>query len=305
MQASFQFSKLLNLALATGLIAVAGASHALDLSTYEGSMAAYQKMRADSKGADSFTDWQVTMYVVEPGKKAVAIMRLDGFNVGRFAKQPDGGFHWMSREVAYYRDLKTGKILNEWDNPITGQKNQVLQVINDPVNSKFGATSAPGQPMLPWNVRGDDVFLKMDIPLAYPNALQSADYPEESTGATYIASEHFLFFMKTRDLMDEKLTSIPLTYAWTRTGPWLPWMKMGTRPGYVLYSGQGKKLKNADELDPMVRETTMKLHPDFMSAPKTYTTPNETSWTYYKKQFPKMGAAAVPAAKSTSGEKGN
>jgi Protein of unknown function (DUF1838) len=273
MQTHFQFSKWLNIVAVTGLIAFAGASYALDLSTYEGSMAAYQKMRADSKGADTFTDWQVTVYAVEPGKKAVAIMRLDGFNVGRFAKQPDGGFQWMSREVAYYRDLKTGKILNEWDNPITGQKNQVLQVINDPVNSKFAAAAAPGQSMLPWNVRGDDVFLKMDIPLAYPNALQPTDYPEE------------------------KLTSIPLTYAWTRTGPWLPWMKMGTRPGYVLYSGQGKKLKSADELDPMVRETTMKLHPDFMAAPKTFTTPNETSWTYYKKQFPKTNAATPASEK--------
>jgi Protein of unknown function (DUF1838) len=82
-------------------------------------------------------------------------------------------------------------------------------------------------------------------------------------------------------------------------------MKMGTRPGYVLYSGQGKKLKSADELDPIVRETTMKLHPNFMAAPKSYATPNETSWTYYKKQFPKAGAASAPAAKPTPGEKSN
>lgn len=304
MQINRYHFKLLNVAFTFGLItfsiAFSGVGAALDLSalsTHEGSMAAYQKMRADSKGADTFTDWQVTMYVVEPGKKAVAIMRLDGFNVGRFAKQTDGGVQWLSREVAYYRDLKTGKLLTEWDNPITGQKNQVLQVINDPVNSKFGPTAAPGQPMLPWNVRGDDVFLKMDIPLAYPNALQPADYPEESTGPMYIASEHFLFFMKTRDLLDDTLTSIPLSYAWTRTGPWLPWMKMGTRPGYLLYSGQGKKLKNADELDPMVRDTTMKLHPDFMAAPKTFTTPNETSWSYYRKQFPKPGAVATASEK--------
>ena len=306
MQLRFKYSKLLNIAFAAGSIAFTSVAHSLELNTYEGSMAAYQKMRADSKGADTFTDWQVTMYVVEPGKKAVAVMRLDGFNVGRFAKQTDGGFHWLSREVAYYRDLKTGKILNEWDNPITGQKNQILQVINDPVNSKFGAVAAPGQPTLPWNVRGDDVFLKMDIPLAYPNALLPADYPDESTGPTYIASEHFLFFMKARDLMDDKLTSIPLTYAWTRTGPWLPWMKMGMRPGYVLYSGQGKKLKNSDELDPMVRETTMKLHPDFMSAPKSYITPNETSWSYYKKQFPKAnGVTPTAASKPNSSEKLN
>lgn len=293
MQTAYRYFRTINIALCMAIFAYAGTCHALDLSSYDASMAAYQKMRGDTKGADTFTDWQVTVYAVEPGKKAVAIMRLDGFNVGRFAKQPDGGFQWISREIAYYRDLKTGKLITDWENPITGQKNQVLQVINDPVNSKFAATAAPGQPMLPWNVRGDDVFLKMDIPLMYPNALQPADYPDESTGPMYIASEHFLFFMKTKDLQDEKLTSIPLTYAWTRTGPWLPWMKMGSRAGYLLYSGQGKKLKSVDEMDAMVRETTMKLHPDFMMAPKTYTTPNETSWSYYKKQFPKAGGATA------------
>jgi hypothetical protein len=290
---AFRYFCAIKIAFWIALLASAGASHALDLNSYDASMAAYQKMRGDTKGADTFTDWQVTIYAVEPGKKAVPIMRLDGFNVGRFAKQAEPGFQWISREVAYYRDLKTGKLLTEWDNPITGQKNSVLQVINDPVNSKFAATAAPGQPMLPWNIRGDDVFLKMDIPLMYPNALQPADYPDESSGPMYIASEHFLFFMKTKDFLDEKLTSIPLSYAWTRTGPWLPWMKMGSRPGYLLYSGQGKKLKSIDEMDSLVRETTMKLHPDFMAAPKTYAAPNETSWSYYKKQFPR--AAMSPA----------
>jgi Protein of unknown function (DUF1838) len=275
-------------------------AQALDLSTYEGQMTAYQKLRGNTNGSDTIADWQVTMFIVEPGKKAVPVMRLDGFNVGRFAKQPDGSVQWMSREVAYYRDLKTGKILGEWDNPVTGQKNQVVQVINDPVNSAFPAQPAPNQPPLPWNVRGDDVFLKLDIPLAYPNALLPADYPDESTGPTYLASEHFLFFAKTRDLMDPKLTSIPAAYAWTRTGPWLPWMKMGTRPGYVLYSGQGKKLASAEELDPVVREYTQKNHAAFMTAPKSFVRPNETSWTYYKKQFPRnTTSTATPSTAPT------
>jgi Protein of unknown function (DUF1838) len=281
------------IAIVAAAFAVAGTSAAaLDMSAYEGQMLAYQKLRGNANGADTIADWQVTVYAVEPGKKAVAIMRLDGFNVGRFAKQPDGSVQWLSREAAYYRDLKTGKILTEWDNPMTGQQNKVLHVINDPVNSRFPATPSPNQPPLPWNIRGEDVFLKMDIPLAYPNALQPADYPDESSGPTYFASEHFLFFAKTRDLMDDKMTSIPATYAWTRTGPWLPWMKMGTRAGYLLYSGQGKKLKGPEELDAVVREYTTKNHPDFMASPKTYVTPNETSWTYYKKQFPKSAAVA-------------
>lgn len=285
------------LTLTAALLTCSCATTALDLNSYEGSMAAYKKMRGNADGSDTIADWQVTVYMVEPGKKATPIMRLDGFNIGRFAQQPDGGFQWISREIAYYRDLKTGQLLTEWNNPVTGKKNQVVQVINDPVNSKFGATAAPNQPGLPWNVRGDDVFLKMDIPLAYPNSLQPNEYPEESTGPSYIASEHFLFFAKTRDLMDEKMKSIPSTYAWTRTGPWLPWMKMGTRSGYLLYSGQGKKLKGPEELDQFVRDYTTKNYPDFMSAPKTYTTPNETSWTYYKKLNPHVTVAPVTSDK--------
>jgi hypothetical protein len=96
--------------------------------------------------------------------------------------------------VAYYRDLKTGKILDKWENPLTGKTNDVIQVINDSVNSVFGR---PGS-SLPWRVKGDDVFVTVDVPLAYPNALPPADFPEESTGPMYFATESFMFFFPTR-----------------------------------------------------------------------------------------------------------
>ncbi len=266
---------------------------AVDFAKAEDSLNAFIRLRGNADGSDTYADWAVTVFIVEPGKRAMPIMRLDGFNVGRPIKNADGSYQWLSREVAYYRDLKTGAILDKWDNPLTGKTNEVLHVINDPVNGKF----APATMSLPWNIRGEDVFLKMDIPLAYPNALQPTEFPEESTGPTYFASEHFLYFAKMRDLENPSLTSVPSSYAWTRTGPWLPWMKMGTRPGYVLYSGQGKKLKSAAELDATVREYTQKNHPDFMSAPKVLVTPNETSWTYYRKVRGGNKGAVVPEKK--------
>jgi hypothetical protein len=271
----------------------------IDLTKPEDSLNAFIRMRGNADGADTYADWAVTVFIVEPGKRVTPVMRLDGFNVGRPIKNADGSYQWLSREVAYYRDLKTGKILDKWDNPLTGKTNEVLHVINDPVNGKF----APSTMNLPWNVRGEDVFLKMDIPLAYPNALQPMEFPEESTGPTYFASEHFLYFAKMRDLENPSLTSVPSSYAWTRTGPWLPWMKMGTRPGYVLYSGQGKKLKSAAELDAVVREYTEKNHVAFMSAPKTLVTPNETSWTYYKKVRGVNQTSTVPVASPVSEKK--
>ena len=259
--------------------AISFSAAAYDFSKPENSNEAFVKMRGDTSGADTIADWHTTVFIVEPGKRAMPIMRLDGFNVGRALKQPDGSYQWLSREVAYYRDLKTGNIITKWDNPVTGKTNDVVQVINDPVNSVFGSSSRA----FPWRVKGDDVFMTFDVPLAYPNSLLPADFPEESTGPMYFATESFMFFAKMSDFDNPKLTSVPSTYAWARTGPWLPWMKMGQRPGYLLYTGQGKKLKNASELDTFVREYTEKNHPDFMTAPKTLVKPNETSWSYYKK----------------------
>ncbi len=266
---------------------------AYDFSKPENSNEAFVRMRGDTSGADTLADWHTTVFIVEPGKRAVAIMRLDGFNVGRLIKQSDGSYQWLSREVAYYRDLKTGNLITKWENPVTGKTNDVLQVINDPVNSVFGASSRA----MGWRVKGDDVFVTIDVPLAYPNSLLPADFPEESTGPMYYATESFMFNAKQSDFTNAKLTSVPSTYAWARTGPWLPWMKMGQRPGYLLYTGQGKKLKNASELDAFVREYTEKNHPDFMTAPKTLTKPNETSWSYYRKLSGKQITTPIVSGK--------
>ncbi len=261
-------------------------AQAVDTTSAAGQLDTFMRMRSTSDGRDTFANWWVTVFAVLPGERPREIFRLDGFNVGRFVKAADGSAEFLTREAAYYRDLKTGEFLKEWMNPFTNERVAVLHVLNDPVNSRWAAPKAGEAGRLPFMQNGDDVFLRLDIPLAYPNALQPADYPAESSGPTYLASEHFTFFSKTRDLSDAKATTVPLTYAWARTGPWLPWMKMGQRPGYLLYSGHGKKFAKFDDLPADLRDYTRANHPLYMKSPETFVAPNETSWSYYKKLFP-------------------
>lgn len=109
------------------------------------------------------------------------------------------------------------------------------------------------------------------------------DNPEESTGPTYLASEHFIFFANTADLTSDTQRSTSTHYSWFRTGPWLPWMKMGQAPGYLIYSGQGRKYDSFDQLPTKVKEYTLKNFPTYVTAPDSFYQPNETSWTYYAK----------------------
>jgi Protein of unknown function (DUF1838) len=258
---------------------------AVDTTSAAGQLDTYIRMRGSNDGKDVFANWWVTVFAVMPGEKPRPIFKLDGYNVGRFAKLPDGSAQLITREVAYYKDLASGQIMAEWQNPFTNEKNAVMQVANDPVNSRYAAPKAGEAGRLPFRVSGNDVMLLLDVPLAYPNALLPAEFPAESSGPTYFASEHFSFFSRAADLDDAKQASVPLVYQWNRTGPWLPWMKMGTRPGYLLYSGHGKKFMSFDELPADVREFTKANFPKYQTSPSAYETPNETSWTYYKKQM--------------------
>jgi len=44
---------------------------------------------------------------------------------------------------------------------------------------------------------------------------------------------------------------------WTRTGPWLPWMRLGNKPGMLYYTGHVLKVESFDELPEDVRAATI------------------------------------------------
>lgn len=274
---------LARLVAAASLLAGATA-FALDLSKPEDAHLAMLRILGDLDGKPVFKDWDVTILAVLPNEKPKPILRMQGYNAGRLISKPDGGHEWVTREVSYYQDLASGEIIERWTNPLNGKTVCVVQVANDPVSNVFPPASKDrANPFAAFTLAGDVATLRWDIPLAYPNALQPAEHPEESTGPTYLASEHFTFFANTADVLSDSQRSTPTHYSWFRTGPWLPWMKMGQAPGYLIYSGHGRKYGSFDELPARVREYTLKHFPAFATAPESFYQPNETSWTYYAK----------------------
>jgi hypothetical protein len=265
-----------------GAIALSPQVHALDLTSEAGSVEALVKLRCslDPK-QEELLWWAGTLFAQEPGKKAYPLMGFEGYNICRAEKQADGVWRLFTRELTFYRDLKTGKIIDSWDNPISGQRNDVVHVANDPVNTVL---NAPGRHIpMPWVEAGEEIMLTLNIPLAYPNELSPEQFPEESSGPTYMGSEHFMFFAPRAAMEDPALKAAPVTYGWTRLGPWLPWMKLGTTPGQLLYVAQGNKRSSIDQLPEDIQQLVRSKYPEYARAPDTWVQPNVTSWGYYKK----------------------
>ena len=100
----------------------------------------------------------------------------------------------------------------------------------------------------------------------------------------YQAAELFQFFVSEKDIQNKKLKSVPFDIAWNRFSDFLPWMKMGDSPGYLMYSSRGSKLKGGwNDLPQNLKDFVLDAAPEYQHAPDKYTAPNMTSWKYFKK----------------------
>lgn len=249
-----------------------------------------------------------TVCGVRDNERVKPLMRFEVFSTIRMVPQPDGSFWRLCREVVFYRDMASGKLMDHWDNPYTGERVRVVDVANDPFNYKlsewypdppsYGGLNKEKPPRRPfllnWGMADEDtVTLETDIHLHYPSALQPAKWPRESPGAMSRVSEMFRFFARREHVEDPSLDFIPSTGVWSRITPWLPWMLMDQAPGHIVYLGNMAARRTMDLHPKDVIQRVRDRYPRYLTAPETWEEPSLSSLEHYaREQTP-----AAPRAK--------
>lgn len=256
---------------------------AYDLAKPEDLVEAYVKTVGDISGKESFTYAHAVVMSFVPGERGRKLFGLDVVGASRFLPI-EGGFQRLHREVGLYTDLETGEVLATWSNPWLERDVEVIHIQNDPVNFPFTVARQEGPRKIVYEDFGDYIAFHREVLLRYPSVMPRADYPLHSKGDMYEAAELFNSFARKADLENPDVTSIDEVGSWSRIGPWLPWMEMGNREGWLLYHGRSHKLMNGiDGIPAPVRAYMEKHLPKYLSAPTQFEEPNETSWTYFKK----------------------
>ena len=279
-------------AAGTGATAAAKAGQGLDIHTPEGAIAAFRKVQCSSEDRrPTVYYWTGDTYSRVPGEPDRLLFRFEGMNVRQCVAVTDPvrgtGFRQVSREIMFYLDPATGQILDEWKNPWTGETVKVLHIANDPVNFRapIFPVTADGKPYRSdIKVMGDHWWGTTTVPLFYRNPL-AGDY-QDYVGGTYHATEMFNFFGRMSDLADPKKHSAEVNVAWARISDWLPWTKMRGRAGTMYFNGAGRKLDGYADLPASMRAAIEARAPIYREPPPVDDQrPNETSWTYFKKQM--------------------
>jgi hypothetical protein len=229
----------------------------------------------------NFLTWTGSIYALIPGEKKQRLFKMVGVSVSRCIPTDDGGWDFTSRELTYYLHPETGEVLQQWENPWTGETLTVMHVANNPVQGYFKGT-------FPAQVYEDSTTFVFDIFTTYPNPLaDDSKFADYSPNPTYQAAELFKITVPTEDLLNPDVLSVSkLQLCWDRIGPWVPWMKMGDRPGQLIYSAYGGKAHSLDDLPPLLQDEINTRVPLYKKAPQAYLEGEDsTSWLYFQKHF--------------------
>ena len=244
--------------MATGAAAITGISTNADASTSSSvrplditdpkeNLYGFAKMWGTIGPKAVLSGYQGIQYAIVGNKRAIPLFGYQGFGNIRNIITPDGSVRVLGKECGYFTDLATGKIIDHWDNPWTGERVEVFPFLNDAfrgtlgltrkvfkigdsetVNNDIGRKNAKNEPyLLPWQTIGDKYLLSWDYAHEYTNPVTPEGWPKASTGKRVNPSEHFTLFTPKNEIDDRSLETATFTAGFTRQAPWWPWMMMG------------------------------------------------------------------------------
>lgn len=259
---------------AQALAATTARGHPLDLETPAGRLRAFMMLRAA-------LDEKLTMSWVSARYYGIIADRMDPlFAVtsavfSRSRALADGSFETVNAEIAWFTDPESGKVLDTYHNPYTGEDVKVPQGGYAPSKLRFGPDlklhlekEVPGLEMshevLPFDVRGDDVWVteRTRTAMSFPGASKPFRYSESNT------------FHASKAAMEAPgATRVPVQVSFTNVCSWRPWLNMGDRPGHLTATGVGGHNANWDQMPTNWIEATRERRPEILKDPGTLIAP--------------------------------
>lgn len=285
-------------------VAASAAARPLDLAVPEDGVLASKKIACGSLKPDfiGYAVWKGKVFSRVSWESDRLLFDVMGVNIRRCPTVTDPargvGYRVVSRELMLFLEPGTGKVLETWNNPFTGATVKVVPVANDPVNlPPIFPRTRDGKPYrFSGEIIGDLVVRNLPSPV-YETLPLGKDFAEAFGGHSQ-AMEVYTHFVPRAELLNDSHAPLKnLHLAWYRFAQWMPWMKMGERPGYVIYSTYGWRVKGIADLPAQLQQALSQ--PEYAAfrepPPPDDPRPMADEYTYFQ-QIMRAEGKAVPAS---------
>ena len=227
------------------------------------------RMRAHPDGRRCYTWYQGTVYGQLSGQRTVPLLHIEGASTSTVAPQNDAAWLYRLREAGWFCDLASGKVLDEWRNPLNDKlvkpehynSKQLLRFGVDGVVTPAAAVLPPG---LEWLgslsepvIAGNDVWSTEELLVRLPPRSPDAT-PSLQTSLATLHSDR-------RDLLRPIDAWVPALLAYQTLASWQAWLEMGSLPGVISWRLAGRKCATLDEIPRELRARVERQHPEVFS----------------------------------------
>jgi hypothetical protein len=203
-----------------------------------------------------------------PGEFGRLLYRVEGFSARISRLTDDGSVEERSHSWMFYRHAEEDRWLEKFDNPWTGETLDAPPFRGGPSHSWLRPATGPeldggaglestafGRPThLNWRIHDSNVWLTRHA----ASRLRSG---------TTVRNEFSIdqWICRLDHLLDSRRRHVPATYSWTSQAAWQPWLRMGNRPGGLLWRIDSVVLDDVAQLPTAFVDRLQKLLPGKLS----------------------------------------
>lgn len=165
------------------------------------------------------------------------------------------GFRMRMMSAIFYTDLESGKLLENFDNPFTGERIPVRQpgvlrasrlydkagIVSDPIE-RPGMDITRDDSIGPAWIIGDDVWCRGDTMMRME--------PTSDDGRMFQVYDWSTFHGSISEVADPDVPSAACTQSFVDLLTWPDWLNMGDMPGNYVSRGFGRKSFSMDGMPP-------------------------------------------------------
>lgn len=208
----------------------------------------------------------------------VPLFTMNNILVDYWEPKEDEQHEMRKYEVGFYTKFDGYEPLEQFDNPVTGQRVPIHHFRLGPVPRVYtpeGVIAMGFNPkLLPIETIGDRVFVATQSLESTPDMARP--------GQTNYVNSFMTMSAPLADVANPKVLAAPAHLQLQNKGRWQSWMGMGDRPGGTVARGFGTKIRDLDALPAAVREGARRF------VPEIFDTKNWTEFVFEDSEYLKQ-----------------
>lgn len=242
----------------------------VDFSSPETNLLGYVRLIGDVSGKPSYGWGHGRVFGTQENELAKLLFDYQSCRLVEFRKLDDGSWAQGYRGLILFTDPESGRVIDGFRNPFTGEDNEVVHF-----RTSFGASifsvdgprslaeferESPreeGEFVMPWTVIGDDVWATYDERIAY----------RRPDGEWRVDNAVYRYHGYLSELTDPDNSAPHHDMMWSTELNWFTYMRMGDIPGHVMWAGMGRKYDRLDALPEEFLGEAERRYPGFLTTP--------------------------------------